>query len=132
MRPLRALLWCAESSSLKEYARSANLHRERFYKLGRKFEGGGHGEIWRAFKVLKGWMERIEREGHGGLGFLTTCLRWEWVWWVGGWDGQVLEDGHTLSEERFVMKRMLVEGKMDIWRCGEWRLQAVRARLGLR
>jgi hypothetical protein len=26
-------------------------HGER-YKLGRKFEGGGHGEIWRAYKVI--------------------------------------------------------------------------------
>ncbi len=24
------------------------------YRLGRKFEGGGHGEIWRAYKVKKG------------------------------------------------------------------------------
>jgi hypothetical protein len=31
---------------------------------------------------------------------------------------QVMDDGSTLSPEQFVMKRMMVEGHVDIWRCG--------------
>ena len=31
-------------------------------------------------------------------------------------DIQIMEDGYSLSPERFVMKRMMVDGHMDIWR----------------
>lgn len=42
------LLVCAEKGL--RVSEEDEHHGER-YKLGRKFEGGGHGEIWRAYKV---------------------------------------------------------------------------------
>jgi hypothetical protein len=40
-------VYSGEASGLAQYKQ---LHRQK-WRLGKKFEKGGHGEIWRAYKV---------------------------------------------------------------------------------